>query len=86
MRLAEFLFINTAEPEYLQYMEYNLYNGIMSQAYFQEYWLDGSKRDNPHTGLLTYFIPMKAGLHKAWSGKTDSFFCRHGTMVQANAL
>lgn len=85
MRLAEFLFLNTREPEYLQYMEYNLYNGIMSQAYFQEYWLDGSKRDNPHTGLLTYFIPMKAGLHKAWSGKTDSFFCCHGTMVQANA-
>jgi DUF1680 family protein len=28
---------------------------------------------------------MKAGLHKDWSGETDSFFCCHGTMVQANA-
>ena len=29
MRLAEFLFRHTGEPEYLQYMEYNRYNGII---------------------------------------------------------
>ena len=85
MRLAEFLFRHTGEPAYLQYMEYNLYNGIMAQAYYQEYQLTGNKHNNPDTGLLTYFLPMKAGLHKDWSGETDSFFCCHGTMVQANA-
>jgi uncharacterized protein len=85
MRVAEFLFRHTSDPAYQQYIEYNLYNGIMAQAYYQEYFLTGSKHGNPSTGLLTYFLPMKAGLHKDWSGETDSFFCCHGTMVQANA-
>jgi DUF1680 family protein len=85
MRLAEFLLCHTGKPEYAQYMEYNLYNGIMAQAYYQEYHLTGNKHGNPGTGLLTYFLPMKAGLRKDWSSETDSFFCCHGTMVQANA-
>ncbi|MFD1906709.1 hypothetical protein ACFSQ7_25985 [Paenibacillus rhizoplanae] len=62
-----------------------MYNGIMAQAYYQEYHLTGNKHSNPATGLLTYFLPMKAGLRKDWSTETDSFFCCHGTMVQANA-
>lgn len=85
MRLAEFLFRHTGEPEYQQYIEYNLYNGVMAQTYYQEYHLVGNKHLNPNKGLLTYFLPMKAGLCKDWSGETDSFFCCHGTMVQANA-
>nr|WP_238357631.1 beta-L-arabinofuranosidase domain-containing protein [Cohnella zeiphila] len=85
IRLAEFLFRHSGDPAYAQYIEYNLYNGIMAQAYYQEYPLTGSKRDDPKTGLLTYFLPMKAGLRKDWSSETDSFFCCHGTMVQANA-
>lgn len=85
MRLAEFLFRHTKDPAYIHYMEYNLYNGIMAQAYYQEYNLTGNKHNNPETGLLTYFLPMKAGLRKDWSKETDSFFCCHGTMVQANA-
>lgn len=85
MRLAEFLFRHTKNPAYVHYMEYNLYNGIMAQAYYKEYPLTGNKHNNPETGLLTYFLPMKAGLRKDWSKETDSFFCCHGTMVQANA-
>ncbi len=85
MRLAEFLFRQTTDTQYLQYMEYNLYNGIMAQAYYQEYSLTGNQHNNPQKGLLTYFIPMKAGLRKVWDKETDSFFCCHGTMVQANA-
>lgn len=85
IRLAEFLFRHSGNPAYAQYIEYNIYNGIMAQAYFQEYHLNGNKHQYPHTGLLTYFLPMKAGLRKDWSTETDSFFCCHGTMVQANA-
>ncbi|WP_339225066.1 beta-L-arabinofuranosidase domain-containing protein [Paenibacillus sp. FSL H8-0332] len=85
IRLAEFLFRHTSNPAYAQYIEYNMYNGIMAQAYYQEYHLTGNKHSNPATGLLTYFLPMKAGLRKDWSTETDSFFCCHGTMVQANA-
>ncbi|MFS0725590.1 beta-L-arabinofuranosidase domain-containing protein [Paenibacillus sp. 1P07SE] len=85
IRLAEFLFRHTSDPAYMQYIEYNIYNGIMAQAYYQEYSLTGNKHNHPSTGLLTYFLPMKAGLRKDWSTETDSFFCCHGTMVQANA-
>ncbi|RIX46562.1 hypothetical protein D3P08_26090 [Paenibacillus nanensis] len=85
IRLADFLFRQSGDPAYAQYIEYNLYNGIMAQAYYQEYGLTGSQHNHPRTGLLTYFLPMKAGLRKDWSTETDSFFCCHGTMVQANA-
>lgn len=86
MRLAEFLFRHTGgDPDYAQYIEYNLYNGIMAQAYYQEYYLTGNKHSHPNKGLLTYFLPMKAGLRKDWSSETNDFFCCHGTMVQANA-
>lgn len=85
MRLAEFLFRHTGDPGYAQYREYNLYNGVMAQTYYQDYGLNGNPHEHPRTGLLTYFLPMKAGLRKEWSSETNSFFCCHGTMVQANA-
>jgi DUF1680 family protein len=85
IRLAGFLFRHSGDPSYAQYMEYNLYNGIMAQTYYREYALTGNAHNHPETGLLSYFLPMKAGLHKDWHGETDSFFCCHGTMVQANA-
>ncbi len=72
IRLAEFLFRHTKDPKYMHYIEYNIQNGIMAQAYCGD-------------GLLTYFLPMKAGSRKDWAGEMDSFFCCHGTMVQANA-
>lgn len=73
IRLAEFLFRQTKNPSYMHYIEYNVQNGIFAQTY-------GHNR-----GLLTYFLPMKAGSKKDWAGEKDSFFCCHGTMVQANA-
>lgn len=73
IRLAEFLFRQTKDPSYMHYIEYNVQNGIYAQTY------------GPENGLLTYFLPMKAGSKKDWAGRRDSFFCCHGTMVQANA-
>lgn len=73
IRLAEFLFRQTKDPAYMHYIEYNVQNGIMAQTYC------------PEGGLLTYFLPMKAASRKEWAGERDSFFCCHGTMVQANA-
>lgn len=81
IRLAEFLFRQTKEPKYMHYIEYNVQNGIFAQAYFRG-WFQHKK---PEKGLLTYFLPMKAGSKKDWAGELDSFFCCHGTMVQANA-
>ena len=65
----------------MHYIEYNVLNGVMAQTYWQGQPWKGS----PWTGLLTYFLPMKAGSKKDWAGEMDSFFCCHGTMVQANA-
>ncbi|MBQ8624087.1 MAG: glycoside hydrolase family 127 protein [Oscillospiraceae bacterium] len=81
IRLAEFLFRQTKDPEYMHYIEYNVQNGLLAQAHHHGAPYKGS----PWTGLLTYFLPMKAGSKKDWAGETDSFFCCHGTMVQANA-
>lgn len=73
IRLAEFLFRQTGDPAYMHYIEYNVQNGIFAQTY------------GPNGGLLTYFLPMKAGSKKDWAGRRDTFFCCHGTMVQVNA-
>ena len=81
IRVADFLFKLTGDPAYSQYIELNVQNGIKAQTYWQGMPYEGSKGD----GLLTYFLPLKAGLKKDWAGETDSFFCCHGTMVQANA-
>lgn len=81
IRLAEFLFRQTKDPKYMHYIEYNVQNGIFAQTY----WQGLPEGGHPGKGLLTYFLPMKAASRKDWAGETDSFFCCHGTMVQANA-
>ena len=65
----------------MHYIEYNIQNGIMAQSY----WEGLSWKGSLGRGLLTYFLPMKAAGRKDWAGEMDSFFCCHGTMVQANA-
>lgn len=35
------------------------------------------------TGLISYFLPLRAGARKGWA--SEHFFCCHGTLVQANA-
>lgn len=82
IRLADFLFKETGDPKFLQYIEYNVHNGIMAQSYWEDTQTESHKISR---GLLTYFLPMKAGSHKNWAGERDAFFCCHGTMVQANA-
>ena len=82
IRLADFLFKETGEASYLQYIEYNMANGILAQSYWGDVQTESHKTSS---GLLTYFLPMKAGSRKNWAGARDAFFCCHGTMVQANA-
>ena len=81
IRLAEFLFRHTKSPEYMHYIEYNIINGLFAQTY----WRGDAWHGTPGHGLLTYFLPMKAGSRKDWAGEMDSFFCCHGTMVQVSA-
>lgn len=73
IRLASYLFSFTGEKLYADYIEKNLYNGVLAQSHKQ-------------TSLPTYFLPMKAGSHKKFASPTRDFWCCSGTMVQAHTL
>ena len=73
MRLADYLLRWTGDTAYADYWERNLYNGILAQQH-------------PETGMVAYFLPLGAGRHKHWGTPTRSFWCCHGTLVQAHTL
>ena len=70
IRLADYLFRWTGSIEYADYIERNIYNGILAQQ-------------NPRTGMIAYFLPLQAGGKKVWGAPTNDFWCCHGTLVQA---
>ena len=73
MRLAEYLQKWTGEAVYADYWERNLYNGILAQQ-------------NPDTGMVAYWLPLRAGAVKKWGSPTEDFWCCHGTLVQAHTM
>jgi len=72
IRLADSLFRWTADAVYADYIERNLYNGILAQQH-------------PGTGMVAYFLPLEAGGRKRWGHPTHDFWCCHGTLVQAHS-
>ena len=72
IRLADYLYRWTGDMQYLDYIERNIYNGILAQQ-------------NPETGMVTYFLPMEAGAKKTWGTATNDFWCCHGSLVQAQS-
>ncbi len=85
MRLADFLFRISGDVRYADYYEQNLYNGIFAQGYWHGTKTNGIVSEYPEFGLLTYFLPLRAGGRKGWAHETDAFYCCHGTLVQANS-
>lgn len=85
IRLADYMFRWTKDPLYADYIEKNIYNGVMAQTYWHWEYTNGYTPSGPTEGLIAYFLPMRAGSHKGWGSKTNDFFCCHGSMVQANA-
>ena len=73
IRLAEYLFRWSGDAKYADYIERNIYNGILAQQ-------------NPKTGMVSYFLPLQAGSRKIWGSPTYDFWCCHGTLVQAHTL
>lgn len=75
IRTADYLYRWTGDQKYADYIEKNIYNGILAQQ-------------NPNTGMVAYFLPMGAGYtkggEKGWGTPTRDFFCCHGTLVQAH--
>ena len=72
IRLADYLFKATDDKSYLDYIELNIYNGLLAQQ-------------NSSTGMIAYYLPLSPGGRKKFSGRTDSFWCCCGTMIQAGA-
>ncbi len=73
IRLADCLYRWTGATRYLDYIERNIYNGLLAQQ-------------NPSTGMVAYFLPMEAGAQKKWGHPTRDFWCCHGSMVQAHPM
>ena len=73
VRTADQLFRMTGDVKYADYIERAIYNGFLAQQ-------------NKHTGMPTYFLPLRAGAKKKWGSKRNDFWCCHGTMVQSPTL
>ncbi len=73
IRLADYLLRWTGESKYADYIERNLYNGILAQQH-------------PQTGMVAYFLPLEAGGKKIWGHPTHDFWCCHCTLLQAHML
>jgi len=73
IRLADYLYRWSGEARYLDYIERNIYNGILAQQ-------------NPKTGMVIYYLPLHAGAKKAWGTPRTDFWCCHGSLVQAHTL
>lgn len=85
IRLADVLLRWTGEAQYADYIERNMFNGIMAQGYWRHRPTNGFFPTHPLTGLVSYFMPLKGGDTKGWGTETTNFYCCHGTLVQANA-
>lgn len=73
IRVAQYLLHWTGDARYADYIERALWNGILAQQ-------------NPHTGMVAYFLPLQPGAKKIWGSETRDFWCCHGTLVQAQAM
>ena len=74
VRTADFLYRWTGDVKYADYIERNIYNGLLAQQ-------------NPNSGMVAYFLPMASGYtkggEKGWCSPTMDFWCCTGTLVQA---
>lgn len=71
IRLADVVFRWTGDRSCLDYIERNIYNGLLAQQH-------------PRSGAVAYFLPLEGGARKGWGSPTEDFWCCHGTLVQAH--
>ena len=65
LKLTRHLFCWAPQAEYADYYERALYNHILSSQ-------------NPETGMMCYYVPLKSGSQKAYNGPLDGFWCCTG--------
>jgi len=72
LKLTRHLFAWHATAEYADYYERALYNHILASQ-------------DPNSGMMCYFVPLKAGEYKRYSNPFDNFTCCHGTGMENHA-
>lgn len=69
LRLTKMLYKNSLDEKYINYYERTLYNHILSTQ-------------NPTTGGLVYFTPMRPGHYRVYSQTQTSFWCCVGSGIE----
>ena len=72
LKLARHLFCWDPSIECAEYYERALYNHILGQQ-------------DPQTGMVAYFLPLKSGTHKVYSTPENSFWCCVGSGFESHA-
>ena len=72
LKLTRHLFCWDPKAEYADYYERALYNHILCSQ-------------NPETGMMCYYVPLRSGSHKEYNTPLDSFWCCTGTGVENHA-
>ena len=72
LKLSKHLFCWNATSDIADYYERALYNHILGQQ-------------DPKTGMLAYFLPLKTGSHKVYSTPFNSFWCCVGSGFESHA-
>jgi hypothetical protein len=72
LKLTRHLFCWDPKAEYADYYERALYNHILCSQ-------------NPETGMMCYYVPLRAGSRKVYNEPLSSFWCCTGTGVENHA-
>ena len=72
LKLTRHLYAWDPKAEYADYYERALYNHILSSQ-------------NPETGMMCYYVPLRSGSRKNYNGPLDAFWCCTGTGVENHA-
>jgi len=72
LKLTRHLFCWAPQADYADYYERALYNHILSSQ-------------NPETGMMCYYVPLKSASQKTYNGPLDCFWCCTGTGIENHA-
>src|SRR6266404_4839343 len=72
LKLTRHLFCWEPKAEYADYYERALYNHILASQ-------------NPETGMMCYYVPLRSGSRRNYNTPNDSFWCCTGTGVENHA-
>ncbi|MHC4084279.1 MAG: beta-L-arabinofuranosidase domain-containing protein [Planctomycetota bacterium] len=72
LKLTRHLFCWEPRAEYADYYERALYNHILASQ-------------NPKTGMMCYYVPLRSGSQKTYNNPFNSFWCCTGTGIENHA-